>query len=168
MAIDIGPGCDKSNTGAAGYTIVEKTNPANATGKIDYLCLQASSGSTADVATFIDEGSNVLSTRGIVQGLTLVDGAPQEYNAPGDFVAFDVNTGDYLGVWVSASHRRDSSGVGQWGLNSDQIPASSVEFTYLGTSYTYGMYATGTESGAGVAPTGGLYGPLVGPLGGPI
>ena len=173
MAIDVGPGCDHTgDSGNEGKTVIEAKNAANATGTIDYVCFSnPGSGPTIDVATFIHEGSNAFSTRGVASGLACSGGTPYEFNAPGDFTAFDVNIGDYFGVYVGGDvdFHRDAGGTPRaWSLYGDRIPCSSLTFSLDGSDKTYAMYATGEEIGVGVAPTGALYGPLVGPLGGPI
>lgn len=152
MSIDVGSACiDRSTYQLGGFTVVAKENPANASGTIDHLCiwLSAFSSGNFDFASFADEGSNVLSTNGVAQGLTCAVGQ-NEFNAPGDFTAFDINSGEYLGYYTQASDNRvekTTSGSGLWRYDgADQIPCSSVTFA-VQADRACSIYATGTETG---------------------
>lgn len=174
MAIDVGPSCiDRGSASSSGFTHVLNDNPANATGTIDYICAYIVNGGTNfEVASFADEGSNTLSTNGVSGDLGATSNATkEEWNAPGDFTAFSINSGEYLGFYSSdATVEMDSSGGGgMWyDTRGDYIPCSSHTFEGFVSDYAISCYATGTEAGGAGAPTGALYGPLVGPFGGPM
>lgn len=156
MAIDVGPAC---NVYTANYpqaiTRIVKDNPANATGTIDYICIYCGGVAmeNVEVASFADEGSNVLSTNGVSGNLgTLLTDQQNIFNAPGDFTAFNINSDEYIGCYHSSSSgaiRGDQSGAGLWYKTGDQIPASSVTFTWA-ANYRVSIYATGTEVGVGL------------------
>lgn len=173
MAIDVGSACVVGDNGQSdGYTRIDKNNPANATGTIDSICIYAqNSMSGIEYAAFTDEGSNIFSTNGDTNGSALTaTGGQQTYHtaAGNDFTAFAIATGEYLGHYFTVGRlEMDVSGIGQWYVVGDDIPASSVTFTFVATR-SLSVYGTGTESGGAIAPTGVFYGPLYGPLGGPI
>jgi hypothetical protein len=153
MAIDVGAACiDRSSFYATIWTIVGAENPANANGTIDYVCMWFyADPSNFEVASFVDEGSNVLSTNGTI-ALPDRGVGQQEYNAPGDFTAFNINSGEHIGFRMSAgSFERDLSGSGYWGGAGDLIPCSSVSFTWY-ANRTISLYATGTEAGGVTMP----------------
>jgi len=152
MTIDVGPGCgNRGFTWPANYSLIVKDNPANAAGTIDYVCVYADSDmSGIEFASFADEGSEVLSTNGNTSGSNLgaIGDQQNEYNAPGDFTAFNINVGEYIGIyWSGGNIDRDSSGfAGMWWVANDQIPCSSVTFN-LEVDDTISLYAIGTEAG---------------------
>jgi len=171
--IDVGEGCiDRSATRSPAPTYVAMGNPANATGTIDTVSVWANTNMGGiEYASFVDEGSNVLSTNGDTNGsnLTATAGECTEHTSPGHFSAFNINSGEYIGVyWASGALDRGTGGSGIWWITGDNIPASSVTFAPGVGGEVCSLYATGTEAGGAAVPTGALYGPLVGPLGGPI
>lgn len=147
MAIDVGAACINRTAGSGdGYTHIGIENPANATGTIDYVCVYVYANITAlEIASFVDEGSNVLSTNddwGISPNPIAGENI---YNAPGDFTAFNINAGEYIGAHCSAgTWERSNDGSGYWYVASDQIPCSSVTFLWA-AERTQSVYATGTE-----------------------
>ena len=145
--IDVGPSAESRGGALSDFTMVNKENSANATGTLDHLEVYisfADGGDIVDFASFIDEGSNVLSTNGVIQGLTVTSGL-NIYDAPGHFVAFAISTGEYLGTYSDATVDRDTSGgSGMWYTASvDSIPASSVTFSSI-DNWTISSYAEGT------------------------
>lgn len=146
MSIDVGAPCIDRSSGLGDYTLVGIDNPANASGTIDYICIYAlSTMSSIEVASFIDEGSNVLSTNGVV---ALVNSSVGEntYNAPGDFTAFNISAGEYIGIkYIGSIEVATSGGGGVWYKAGDNIPASSVTFSWI-ANYIFSLYATGTEA----------------------
>lgn len=158
MAIDVGSACSaRANYLGGQTTVIDRNNPANATGTIDSVCVYAYSDpqqlNSPEFASFIDEGSNTFSTRGNVSVADQTSN-PQTYTAPGDFTVFDINNGDYIGLtFVSGIIEvTEGSGDGFWTtIVSDNIPASSVTFAFTDLR-EISIYATGTESGVGVVP----------------
>lgn len=164
MAIDVGDPCIDRNSNFGNATGISQQNPANATGTIDYICayLVTAPGDPVQVASFADEGSNVLSTNGTA---TTPNGSigSNEWNAPGDFTAFAINSGEYIGCFYpGAVERSTDDGGSYWYLGGDNIPASSVSFNAY-SPRKFSLYCTGTEAGPTVpdqtfAPTAQLSG----------
>ena len=147
VAIDVGG----NNGGGSHYgsnTVITQENSGNDTGTIDHLDLNGWMGGDMDVATFTNEGGTTFSTNGNIT-VTLAGGA-ETFNAPGDFTAFAITSGDYIGAypvgmcWISYS---STGGSGMWWVSGDNIPASSVNFTAT-ASWDLWIYGTG-ESGGG-------------------
>ncbi|MBA7547789.1 hypothetical protein ES705_40225 [subsurface metagenome] len=68
------------------------------------------------------------------------------FNAPEDFTAFDINEGDYIGLFGDdiAIEQDTSGGVGWWYVTEDAVPCTNKLFTFL-ADRTISLYATGTE-----------------------
>jgi hypothetical protein len=151
MVITVGCDCIDRNNSLFGYTFVDETLPADADGTIDYVCIYwGDDPSDVDVASFIHEGSNALSTH--ATALLADKGAgQQEYNAGVDFTAFAIDTGEYIGAIGKTAGKIDyesGNGQGMWFLLGDQIPCESVTFNFQGL-YTVSIKGTGTEAAAG-------------------
>jgi len=151
MAINAGAACLDRNQSQTGFTLVDEANDANATGTIDYVCIWWKIGDTCEVASFIDEGGDVLSTHTFVS-LADKGNGEQEYNAPGDFTAFDIDISEYIGIWPDSGEVEvaDSGGDGMWDDRDSQIPCSSNSFS-LNATYGLSLYATGTEGNGGLS-----------------
>lgn len=154
-AIDVGPGATNRATNVQGFSLVSQENPANLSGVIDHidLWLAGYSSGTVDFAAFVDNGSNSLTTNGTAAGLTPASG-DNDFDAPGDFTAFDIGAGEYLGVFIDANKQieADTSGGGNvWYKALDQIPCTGVTFAVL-TSWAISIYGTGVEASAGYTP----------------
>jgi len=150
MTITVGNACE-DRTGATvpgDQTYIDKNTTADGTGSIDYICLYINAAATGvEVASFVNENLHVFSTNGTA---TLGDMGVglQEFNAPGDFTAFPINEGEYIG-FHHASGKVDATGTGGsgiWYKAGDSIPCESVTFdSYPG--WILSIYATGTETG---------------------
>jgi len=148
-AIDVGSSCDITGSVAtAGKTRIDKQNSANLTGTIDYCCLNSDTALTGiKIASFINEGGNVLSTHDYTGLADQGSSGLSEYNAPEDFTAFDIDAGEYLGIYYSSGGIRfNNSGVGQWNSSGDHIPSSSVTYS-LTSNVQLSLYATGNTTG---------------------
>ena len=146
-AIDVGYSSEIMVGGLTQLTDISASNPANGSGLINYICVR---GSFTDlkVGSFYHEGSNVLSTRDYVS-LGNVEGPNLTvFNAPGDFTAFNIEEGDYIGYSFSDGSGQYNStfGAGLWYLSTDVIPCSSTTFSYA-TPYAISLYATGETTG---------------------
>lgn len=135
--------------GLTDYTLIHDASPADGTGTIDHLeCTSPGGGRTSDFGSFY--GSDpTFSTRGVAQGLSTGNGK-NTWDAPGDFTAFNINTGDYIGRWCSnAQYADNAAGTAIWHISGDYIPCTSQGFTKNTTSYTQvSAYGTGTTGGA--------------------
>lgn len=130
------------------YTNIAEPNPANADGSIDYMCLylkDSYGGNNVDIASFEKTNGNDFKTNGYAEGLSSSDGK-NEWNAPGDFTAFNINTGEYIGFYgvVKVSI---GAGTNFWNKYGDQIPSNSQTYDVL-TNYDASIYATGAEAAA--------------------
>jgi hypothetical protein len=149
-----------SSADTANYTTVAAENPANASGTINHIEIymnSAGAGATIDVASFYVVSGNNLSTRGSSGNLTVVVGL-NTFNAPGDFTAFDINVGDYIGFYSSSTGlpriEQDITGSGKWYKPGDYIPCTDTVFTWL-ADRTISLYAegsTGAPPAVGVQP----------------
>jgi len=146
MAIAVGSTCESRDAGRGNsYTIVEINNPANATGTIDYICISSDNTMAGiEVASFAASGNN-LTTNGNVALADQSGAGVTEYNAPGDFTAFDINIGEYIGIWWTAGglDETTTSGAGFWYKEYDYIPCTSEAFSVYG-GRDHSLYATGT------------------------
>lgn len=148
MAIDVGPGAWNDAAAYSSRTAVDETNPANADGTIDHVeTFFSGTGTNFESASFIHEGGTDFSTNGVSGALgNLADGF-NEWDAPGDFTAFNISTGEYIGAyWASGTIERRAQG-NMWFNVADNIPASSVTFSNYVTTREVALYATGVESG---------------------
>ena len=154
MAITLGSAClDRAGSSGTTNTFVVKENPASEAGSINVINIWAKvdggNMTGIDVASFTDEGSNVLSTNGVASNIgTATAGECTTFNAPGDFTAFAIASGEYLGVTYDAGRLEyDTGGSGVWDTTADDIPASSVTFGALLTDRDYSIGGTATEAG---------------------
>jgi hypothetical protein len=152
LAIDIGAAAvDRSLYLTVSWTRIDKNNPANADGAIDTVEIWAYSNlSDCEVATFIDEGSNVFSTRDSETIGAVTAGSKQTFSG----LDMDVQAGDYIGIHSSAGNiERDNSGDGYWYASGDYIPCSSQGFNFT-ADRSLSLYGTGTEGGGATEKTG--------------
>ena len=123
-------------------TNVNIGGPADGTGTITSIEIWITQTTTIEAATFIDEGSNVLSTRDYESLGSVTGGSKQTISG----LSIDVQTGDYIGSHGSftfAGIEYDTSGgSGKWRTTGDSIPASSVTFT-LTADAVVSLYGTG-------------------------
>lgn len=142
--IDIGAAAiDRgTSTGITGSTVVEGSNPANNTGKINTVEMWLNvAGTGIEVATFIHAGSNVLSTRDYEYIGSVAAGSKQTFTD----LDMSVTTGDYIGICGTAGTVEEelTGGVGMWYKYGDQIPCTSITFSFF-ANYILSLYGTGT------------------------
>ena len=163
MAIDVGNSCiDRGLYYSAWRTIITDQNPSDADGTIDSVCIYAQTGNSIagiEYAAFIDEGSNTFSTNGDTNGsdLSATGGtATTHTSAGGDFTAFAIDTGEYIGFYATSGRIEatydEYSGKKMWNVyETDSLPCSSVDFGSP-VEYIPSLYATGEESGSTLLP----------------
>ena len=99
---------------------------------------------------------------------TSVFGTDPSPAASTEYILMQINNGDDWDYGV-ASMAYDAGDANQghedW-ANSYASPANLVAVNHY--NYEFSIYCTYTAAGVGVAPTSAIYGPLIGPLGGPI
>ena len=149
--VDVGAAAiNRAGSTGSGSTVVSKDNPANETGLICYIAIYCPTNPAEGikVAAFSAVG-NDMTTRGWT-ALGNANVGLTEYNAPEDFVAFEIEEGDYIGIYMDSSTYIDfnqTSGPGIWlKISSDQIPCVSEEFI-SGSNSTLSLYAEGYQLG---------------------
>lgn len=133
MANEAGQGCVARDGSYGGYTRVSEGGPASQSGSCNKLSVYAtgSSSSPFKFNFFTAVGNNLTA---IGTSIDLIAGNTDikchVFNAPGDFTAFSVNSGEYLGCYCSmAQHRGSSGGAGLWSKSGDYSEASSDAFS---------------------------------------
>ena len=153
MAIDVGLDCNERAGAYANSTWVAEGNSANATGTINYVCVfWGIDPINAEAGAFSASGNDLTCVAGGHAALEERGVGVQEYNAPGDFTAFNINLGEYIGAYAGTTGAvaYAANGVsGLWYQDGDQIPCGSVAFAHW-TDAAVSVYATGTEAGAGL------------------
>ena len=148
--IDIGAAAiDRAASTNPLYTVVEASNPANATGIIDTVELWAATQlSNCEVAIFFVVSGNNLSTRDSEVLGTVVAGSKQTFTG----LSMDVVSGDYIGAyWSAGTLETDvTGGVAYWYKSGDYIPCTNQTFTWYADAQD-SLYGTGTEAAAGGA-----------------
>ena len=149
MAIDVGPACSDRVTFLGSQTVVNKGNPANETGKINYICIYAVTLMTGiEVASFSAAGNNLTTNASVSLANAAI--GKNEYNAPGDFVAFDINAGEYLGIYFTGGTiEYDNAGFDDiWTRAGDNIPCVGAAFV-LNAGDAVSLYGEGSGWSAG-------------------
>jgi hypothetical protein len=143
MSISIGSGAIDRVTQGTPYTIIDKGNPANATGTLTSVSIYVNSNLGAlSMATFYLVSGTNYSTRDYVDlGNTLtglITFSP---------VSIDTTLGDYLGYTCTTGYvDRDTTGTNMcWYDDGDMIPCTNN--TFFVYDMTYSLSGTGTESG---------------------
>lgn len=155
-AIDVGPGATNMSDASDMYENVKitKENPANATGTINHVEVYIATypgGAKIDWGSCEEVSTDTFTTRGSSGPQLIAGSGLNEFDAPGDFTAFDINTGDYLGIegevgsYINVD-REGASGDGYWYDFGATIPCTEQGFTFY-SPRDLAIYATGTESG---------------------
>lgn len=148
MAIDIGGGAtDRGSSGSwKDYTLLEKANPANATGTLDTIEIWSVDNLTGMKAgTFYGSGTSWTS-RDVESIGNVTGGSKQTFSG----LSCDVETDDLLGYFYSggsggtAVELDSSGGVGELYKSGDQFGAGTQTYTDL-ANYESSFYGTGTE-----------------------
>jgi len=144
--IDIGsPAIDRPYYFGNSITLVNKNNPADATGKITTVEIWSYTDlANVEVATFYVVSGNNLSTHDTEYIGNVTKGAKRTFS-----VDLDVQTGDYLGIYLVAGDyiEKDSTGYpGVWHKAGDQIPCTNTTYSFQ-TDSTISLYGTGATVG---------------------
>jgi len=160
-AIDVGSGAiNRSAYRGDSYTRIGLFNPANATGRLQYVELWFETNATGvKVATFSKSGS-VFTARDVVTIGNVTAGSKQTFS-----VDLAVSVGDYIGVYYQTGtiSADTSGGTGIYNLYGDHT--DDAETYALGAGDAISLYATGSSGdiedgiasiavGASVAPSG--------------
>ena len=131
MAIDIGAEAkDRSTYMVKDWTMIEKSNPANASGTITSVEIWAKADITGlIVGTFYVVSGNTLKCRDSEAITGTITAGSKVTKA----VSIAVEAGDYIGLFFTAGEiEYDSSGyIGIWGKSGKYIdPADEVEYNW--------------------------------------
>lgn len=150
-AIDIGVAAIQRPNVYYPATLINKGNPANASGKITSVEIYASSNMTgAIVATFYQPDPtgypNNLTARDSYSIGSVTSGAKRTFE-----VDLDVEAGDYLGVYFASGYiyYETAEGSGIWYAGySDQTSCTNRSFGFVDVN-EFSLYATGFEKSQG-------------------
>lgn len=153
MADEAGYGCVARAYTLEGYTWVSYGHPADISGNVDRLGMYADPDYITDTvrfAFFTASGNNLTTVSGTRTAAMEFGGtgsACYEFNAPGDFTAFPVSAGEYLGGHTPIKQYYDTSGGADiWYTSGDHTDASSYAFDYeagVGDALTADITAAG-------------------------
>ena len=143
--IDIGPGAtDEAVALVGGYTYIEITNPANATGILTSIEIWANIDLTGcKVGTFSGTGTSY-TPRDVVTIGNVTSGSKQTFTEDSESapIAIDVETGDFIGIyWATGGKVDGKAGVNHYYKSGDQFAAG--EQTYTAENYILSIYGTG-------------------------
>ena len=166
MANEAGSGCNDLSAGIGGYTFISNV-PASLSGNCDRLAFYGTADEgAANFAFFTRDGNDFTTVPGTRQTLTVTGSGGRciEFNAPGDFTAFAVSEGNYLGAYVVDPNQdyTNAGGPDIWGDGGDYTDIDSQTMT-LHADHEDALTADITAAG-GAAPTGTFFGPLYGPF----
>lgn len=143
--ITVGNTVTSTGNWSPAYTSVVKGYAAGGTGTIDHIEVQTSNfGTNGKFGTFSASGNNLTSNAYVT--IANYGSGSLTFDAPGDFTAFNVNTGDYIGQYNVAGRVAHPSGD-TWYLSGDQFPCTNATFSAYAT-YELALYATGATSAA--------------------
>jgi len=148
MAIYIGADAIDRTSNFGTFTIINKENPANATGIIDTVHIWAVYNMTGcKVGTFYTTNGNTLKCRAVVEIGNVTAGAKRTF----DDLSLAVVAGDYIGLFYTAGgiERGTEGFAGLWfgGYKVDHLIVGD-EATYSSlSSGTISLYGTGEEVG---------------------
>lgn len=142
-------------TSSSNVTYIYGTDVATADGEITQIRIYIDRGTgTIDFAIFSKSGSSFTDLDSV--SLSYVLGL-NTWNAPGDFTAMPISTGEYIGFHLTSGDRIDratSGGGGSWLDSGNQIgDGIGTTFSELSTTDDIQIQAFNTVSG-GPEPTG--------------
>lgn len=136
MANEAGAGCVDRASSTSSYTWVSEGAPASTTGscnKLESYCAVAEVTDVFKFNFFTASGDNLTA---IGSAISIAAGSIgtqcYSFSAPGDFTAFSVNSGEYLGVYSTEAIKYSSSGgSGLWYYSGDGSGANGLGFTLM-------------------------------------
>lgn len=150
--IEVGlPATDKTATGTGDYTIILKSNPATTNGTINHIEIFAGGSNIIEVASFTNVSANNFTTRDSSGNLSLSAGL-NVFDAPANFTAFDIDKGDYIGIYNDAIDRDLGGSEVVWYKEGNNIPCTNVAFT-ADYAATYALFASGPADEDTTPPT---------------
>jgi hypothetical protein len=145
--IDIGAAATDRDTsfGGGDYTLINKDNPANATGIITSVEIWANTAIVGcEVATFYSTGTDQFSTRATATIGAVAAGSKQTFTG----LSLACQIGDYIGIHFTSGRIEASSvgGAGYWYAVGDNIPCTTTKFTFANAVWVASLYATGADT----------------------
>jgi hypothetical protein len=145
---DSGACVDQATYGGDTYTHVSRA-ASDGTGDIDSICIFVNTAYATgmQLASFSASG-NDLTTNETSDAAEAISAGQQTITAPGDFTAFGINTGEYLGIKANTTGKPDitvSGGSGWWYYNGDAIPCTGTTFS-TDADATLAITASGTAA----------------------
>ncbi|GAG13415.1 unnamed protein product, partial [marine sediment metagenome] len=144
--IDIGQEAVSGPGWSHGYTTINLSNPANASGEIDtFLTYFSTNGSGVFFGTFYGSSPNYTS-RDVEDIGSVVSGDVRTFTG----LHCDVETDDFAGMYVtSGAIVLNNDGIGVYYKAGDQFGAGQQSYTLYGEDEDgLSLYGTGTEAGA--------------------
>jgi hypothetical protein len=110
--LDIGvPAIDRVSSDGPGWTLIQKENPANASGTINFVVIYAKTNLTdCDVATFYETGTDTLTCRSVAHIGDVPAGSEQIFS----HLSLTVEAGDYIGIYSGGTIEAGPGDVGIW------------------------------------------------------
>lgn len=153
-AIDIGSeAIDRATFLTYNYTLIDKTNPANLSGRITSVALYAVvEMSGIKVGIFTEAPANTFTVRDW-QSLANCPAGYKEYA-----VDLNVEAGDFIGIFFTGGQLEvdTASGDGWWLENADYIPCTGQAFAFT-ASRAASIYGIGTTESPGGASRQGFF-----------
>lgn len=153
QAVDIGNDCiDRdTQTSADSMTYIDSNTTASVAGTITAFCIYWNSATGGNVrpATFDLVSEDTFTARARSDQVLGVSQGENLFSAPGDFAAFEVQIGDYLGVYAGATGdlEVDNGGV-CWYCAGDQTECSEQGFTDYTKHFSFSGTITETAGGS--------------------
>jgi hypothetical protein len=177
MADEAGQGCiARPDYNAADFTVVSNAT-ASAAGNVTRCAVYGSSAGTEDIqfAMLEEDGAapefepkTPAQTSGVITDGVDGGDACYEFTAGEHYTVFTAEIGDYLACWTDSNQEIDTwGGADIWGTGGDNFLGATHQYTFY-DSYEDALTCDISAEVGGVAPTSVIYGPLMGPMGGPI
>jgi len=148
--INIGNDAVTRSSSFANYTIVDKKNPANESGKITSIEIYAHANmSDCEVAIFyIESGTNLTTRDNCIIG-SVTAGSKQTFtkDSSNNNISLTAVKGDFIGIWFTAgSIKMDTGGgIGFYYKAGDNIPCENTTFSYM-ANWTISLHGIGTTA----------------------
>jgi len=143
IVIDIGVEPIGRETGYVNYTLINKANPANATGKITSIEIWVTNTAYITFCIFKEVSANRFTTGDWVKKFPIEPGAKRTFE-----VNLNVEIGDYIGctnfLGAGIAGVETTGGEGVWFKAGNYIPCENIYFN-LSAAWVMDLYGTGEE-----------------------
>ena len=151
-AIDIGMLAIDRNGYLGTKTLINKGNPANASGKITNVEIYAVYGDLTDcyVATFYRPDPGGYPNKFTSRDRSYLGIVAEGYSSRA--VDLNVQAGDYLGIWIADDGIEDSTTgeSGVWSTTGNATNVTDFTFSFTYTDDAISLYGTGETVAAGI------------------